>query len=185
MACASPSTSRPLYINSVDSAGTLLTTVNLSALQFRRSDIVASVAAALAASVVCTSPARAQSEASVALSLLPVASVVGVASVGAAGVGALSAAPLVLSAAGAVFTVKVVEVSARGTVYVLERASDGARVSVEVAGRGAAATSLAAGTVVTVSAFGAGLVLSAAGEVIAFIPNAIGRALLHNERVTF
>lgn len=29
----SPSTSRPLYINSVDSAGTLLTTVNLSALQ--------------------------------------------------------------------------------------------------------------------------------------------------------
>ena len=31
---------------------------------------------------------------------------------------------------------------------------------------------------------GAGVVLSAAGEAIAFIPNALGRALLHNERVS-
>ena len=83
------------------------------------------------------------------------------------------------------FTIKAVEVSAQGTVYVLERASDGARVSVEVSGRGAGAASLAVGTGVTVSVIGAGLVLSAAGEAIAFIPNAIGRALLHNERLTY
>lgn len=138
----------------------------------------------LAASALAGGPARAQSEASVALSMLPLASVVGVASVAAAGVGALSAAPLVLSAAGAVFTIQAVEISARGTVYVLERASDGARVSVEVVGRGAGAASLAVGTGVTVSVIGAGLVLSAAGEAIAFVPNAIGRALLHNERLT-
>lgn len=139
----------------------------------------------LAVGTLTGSPARAQSEVSVALSMLPLASVVGVASVAAAGVGAVSAAPLVLSAAGAVFTIQVVEVSARGTVIVLERASDGVRVSVEVAGRGAGAASWAVGTAVTVSVIGAGLVLSAAGEAIAFIPNAIGRALLHNERLTY
>jgi hypothetical protein len=41
------------------------------------------------------------------------------------------------------------------------------------------------GSLVMVSVIGAGTVLSAAGEVIAFIPNAIGRALLYNERITF
>jgi hypothetical protein len=95
--------------------------------------------------------------------------------------GAVLAVPVVLSTAGAVLVVKAVEVSARGTVYVLERASDGAAASVEVVGRGA---SVAVGTSVTVGVIGAGVVLSAAGEVIAFIPNALGRALLHNEQVT-
>ena len=37
----------------------------------------------------------------------------------------------------------------------------------------------------TPSAIGTGIVLSAAGEVLAFIPNAMGQALLHNERVVF
>ncbi len=36
----------------------------------------------------------------------------------------------------------------------------------------------------TVSTIGAGIILSAAGEAIAFVPNALGRALLHNERLT-
>jgi hypothetical protein len=35
-----------------------------------------------------------------------------------------------------------------------------------------------------VSVIGSGVVLSALGEAIAFIPNELGRALLHNERVT-
>jgi hypothetical protein len=43
---------------------------------------------------------------------------------------------------------------------------------------------MVAGTAVVVSVVGAGVVLSAAGEAIAFIPNALGRALLHNERLT-
>ena len=66
----------------------------------------------------------------------------------------------------------------------LERASDGARASVEVAGKGSAGASAVVGGLVTVGVIGAGVVLSVAGEVIAFIPNAMGRALLHNERVT-
>ncbi len=125
--------------------------------------------------------ARAQSEASIALSLVPVASIVGTASTGSA---AVSAVPVALTLSGAVLVVKVVESSARGTVYLLERASDGAQLSVEVASQAASAVALGIGTVVTVSVIGTGVLLSAAGEVLAFLPNALGHALLHNERVT-
>jgi hypothetical protein len=131
-----------------------------------------------------SSQAWAQSEASVALSMLPVASVV-VTGVGAStAAGASVAAPVILSAAGAVFVVKVVEVTARGTLYVIERASDGARVSVEILGQGVKHTVLSTGTAVAVSVIGTGMVLSALGEAIAFIPNELGKALLHNERIT-
>ena len=128
--------------------------------------------------------AHAQSEASAlsAVSALPLASVV---VVGSAAATAVVAVPVALSTAGAVLIVKTIELSARGAVCVLERVSDGARASVEIAGRAGANVSLAAGTVVTVSVIGAGVVLSAAGEAIAFVPNALGRALLHNERLTY
>ena len=144
--------------------------------------------ALLAAGVVCAAlvvanPARAQSEASAALSMLPVASVVGTASVASAAAGAVVTVPAALSVSGAVLTVRAVEASAVGTVYLLERASDGAQVSVEVVGRGVAGLAYAVGTVVTCSVIGTGVVLSVAGEAIAFVPNAIGRALLHNERL--
>ena len=122
--------------------------------------------------------AHAQSEASLAVSALPVASVMGVA-------GSVAGGAVALTVSGAVLVVKAVEVSATGTVYVLERASDGARASVAVAGRGAKAVSAGVGTAVAVGVISAGVVLSVAGEVIAFIPNQLGRALLHNERVTF
>lgn len=125
----------------------------------------------------------AQSEASAisAVSALPVASVI----IGASAVaGAVVALPVVLSTTGAVLIVKTVESTARGTVYVLERASDGARASVELAGRAVAGASMVAGASVLVTVVGSGVVLSAAGEALAFIPNALGRALLYNERVT-
>lgn len=128
---------------------------------------------------VAASPARAQSEASLALSALPVASVVGAASAV-----ALSALPVALAASGAVLVVKTVEVSARGTVLVLERVSDGARASVELSGRAASGVAASVGTTVVVSVIGTGVLLSAAGEVLCFIPNELGRALLHNERIT-
>jgi hypothetical protein len=130
-------------------------------------------------------PALAQPEASAwsALSVLPLASVV-IGSVAAASAVTVIAVPVMLSTAGAVLVVKTVESTARGTIYVLERASDGARASIDVVGRGVAGVSLVAGASVIVGVVGAGVVLSAAGEVIAFIPNAVGRALLHNERLT-
>ena len=127
--------------------------------------------------------AQAQSEASAlsALSAMPVASVV----VGASAVaGAVVAVPVVLSTAGAVLVVKTIQSTARGTVYVLERASDGASATVEVLGKGVASVGAAVGTSVVVGLVTSGVVLSAAGEALAFVPNALGRALLHNERLT-
>lgn len=121
-------------------------------------------------------PARAHtggssvSEAS-ALSMLPVAvSVV---------------APVALLSAGAALTVVAVGAASEGTVWVLQRASDGAQASVTLAAASVGGASLAVGTVVAVTAIGAGWVLSAAGQAIAFIPNELGKALLHNERVTW
>ena len=128
--------------------------------------------------------ANAQSQASAALSLLPVASVVGAASVAGDAASAVVAVPAALSVAGSVLTVVAVEASVDGTVYLLERTSDGVRASVNVAGRALNGASTVVGTSVAVSVIGAGIVLSAAGEVLAFIPNVIGRALLHNEKLT-
>lgn len=142
--------------------------------------LAAGLALALAAG-----PTRAQSEASLVLSALPVASVVGVAGSAAAGAVAVSALPVALTVSGSVLVVKTVEVSARGTVIVLERASDGARASVELTGRAASGVAASVGTAVAVSVIGTGVLLSAAGEVLCFIPNELGRALLHNERITY
>lgn len=134
-----------------------------------------------AALATASAPSLAQSEASVALSIFPVASVVATASVGAA---AASAVPVAFSVVGAVLAVKAVEVTANSTIYVLERASDGATASVEIVGRTVSAVGVGVGTVVVVGVIGAGILLSVAGEVIAFIPNRLGQALLYNEKIT-
>ena len=140
---------------------------------------------ALSALLLCHPPAAlAQSDASAvsAVSALPLASVV----VGASAVaGAVLVMPVALSTAGAVLVIKTVESTARGTVCVLERLSDGARVSLEIGAASATGASLTTGAVVTVSVIGTGVVLSTLGEVIAFVPNALGAALLHNERLTY
>jgi hypothetical protein len=119
---------------------------------------------------------------SLLLSALPVVSVV---YAGAAASAATVALPVALSVTGSVLVVKTVESTARGTICVLERASDGARVSVEVAARGTERALMSVGQSVEVSVVGAGAVLSVAGEAIAFVPNVLGRALLHNERLTW
>ncbi len=129
----------------------------------------------LAAVVLAASLGRAEahpphaSDAS-ALSMLPIAVSV--------------AAPVVILSAGATLTVVAIEATSAGTVWLLERASDGAQASVTLGAQAAGGLSVAAGTVVVVSAFSAGWVLSQAGKAIAYIPNEIGAALLHNERLT-
>ncbi|MBB1603923.1 hypothetical protein [Variovorax sp. UMC13] len=140
-------------------------------------------AGAIAVSLLAPLSVHAQSETSAALSLMPVASVVGAASAAGGAVGASVALPAALSVGGSVLTVVAVEASVDGITYVLARASDGARASVRVAGRAVGGASMVVGTAVTVSVIASGVVLSAAGEVLAFVPNAIGRALLHNERL--
>lgn len=94
------------------------------------------------------------------------------------------AAPVGTLVSGAAFTVVAVEAASGATVWVLERASDGALISVELGASAAAGMSLATGTVVTAALIGAGWVLSSAGRAICFIPNELGRALLHDERIT-
>ena len=95
-------------------------------------------------------------------------------------IGVLSVATAGILASGAGLTVRAVEASAEGTTWLLERAADGARASVKLAGN----ASVAVGTSVAVTAVAAGTVLSVAGQAIAFIPNEIGAALMHHERVT-
>lgn len=93
------------------------------------------------------------------------------------------AAPASVLVAGAALTVVSVAAVAQGTLIVLERASDGARVSLIVGSQIGAGLSFAAGTAVVVTSMAAGWLISAAGTVIAFVPNELGRALLYNERV--
>lgn len=100
------------------------------------------------------------------LSLLPIA--------------VLVAAPSVLLSGVATLTVVSVEAGAQGSVWVLERSGDGARTVLRLAG----GASVVVGTAVVVTAVGAGAVLSVAGQAIAFVPNEVGRALMHHERVT-
>lgn len=131
-----------------------------------------------------TTPAQAHltpSEASATLSVAPIALSVGAVSATGA---ALSAVPVGLLSAGVTLTVVSVEVVGTATVWVLERASDGARISIKASGKLAEGVVVSTGAAVAVSVIGAGTVLSAAGQVICFIPNEIGKALLHNERVT-
>jgi hypothetical protein len=120
-----------------------------------------------------------------ALSVLPVASVVVSGYAASAASGAVVALPVALSIGGATLIVKSVEASATGAICVLERASDGARVTLNLVSRSGRRTSIAVGDAMTISVVGAGAMVSLAGEVIAFVPNELGRALLHNERVTF
>jgi hypothetical protein len=144
----------------------------------RRKHLATLLALAWAASA---APSRAQTDGSVlsAVSVLPVASVV-LASESAA---AVAQASLLLAAAGATLVVRAIEATVRGTVYVLERVSDGARMSLVVAGKLAGAASVTVGTAVQLSVIAAGTVLSVAGEAIAFVPNAVGQALLHSRKV--
>lgn len=135
-------------------------------------NLIRSIVAAAALAAALHAPAHAHVNASdaSALSALPIAVSV--------------AAPAMLLSGGVMLTVVAVEASAEGTVWVLERASDGARASVTLSAAAVGGVSVAAGTAVVVTAFSTGWVLSTAGRALAYIPNEIGAALLHNERLT-
>jgi carbon monoxide dehydrogenase subunit G len=135
---------------------------------------VAALALALALSFSVAAPravhAQTLSEAS-ALSALPVAvSVV---------------APVAILAGGVVLTVVSVHASAAGTVIVLARASDGARATLQFSGRMLEGASLVAGAAVAVTVLSTGYLLSEAGRVLCLVPNELGKALLHHERITY
>jgi hypothetical protein len=111
---------------------------------------------------------RAQSEASALgdVSELPIASA--------------SSLPL----AGSVLVIKRIDTGIYVTRYMLERESDGAQMELEVAGRGVKQAAVRVGATVTAKAHSTGILLVAGQEEIAFVPNALGRALLQDDRVT-
>jgi len=92
--------------------------------------------------------------------------------------------PVVLVAGVGSVVVTGVQASAEGTVWVVENVADGVKGSICFAGHVVGGVSVAVGTVITVTAVATGMVLSAAGHVIAFIPNEIGRSLSYNQRVS-
>ena len=116
--------------------------------------------------------ARAQAEAGrlSEVSTLPIASVAAESEGAAAGVPA--------NPAGADFVVRSVESTAYTTRYVLEGMFDRSRLCVDVCGRSVDSKRIVVGARVTGAMASTGLVLSAAGEGIAFVPNALGTALL-------
>lgn len=80
------------------------------------------------------------------------------------------------------FLVLGIEASARGATVVLQGVSDASGASVTLFIDAATASALAVGTVVTASANAVGHLLVAGGKAIAFVPNEIGRSLLHHSR---
>lgn len=102
--------------------------------------------------------------------------------------GALSAtvvagSVLTVFAAGSL-VVESVEVVGDGAQVVLKGAADGSKATVQFSGKALDGVSLTAGTAVSVVAMAAGHALVVAGKVIAFLPNAAGKALLHHSRVS-
>jgi hypothetical protein len=74
------------------------------------------------------------------------------------------------------------ETVGESTVVVLRGASEAATVSVQMSAQLAREASLAAGTAVRVVAESVGHALYVGARLIAFIPNEIGRALIHHSR---
>lgn len=83
---------------------------------------------------------------------------------------------------GSEFTVKAIEASGDSVVLVLQGASGAVETSAKIAGDVAQAASVGIGTSVKVVALSTGYALFATSVLIAFVPNAIGRNLLHHER---
>ena len=94
------------------------------------------------------------------------------------------ALPVVLVAGVGSIVVTGVEASAEGTVWIVENVADGVKGSICFAGRVVGTAAIAVGTVIVVTVVATGMVLSTAGQVIAFIPNEIGRTLSYNQRVS-
>jgi hypothetical protein len=89
-----------------------------------------------------------------------------------------------LPLAGSVLVIKRIDTGIYVTRYMLERESDGAQMELEVAGRGVKQAAVRVGATVTAKAHSTGILLVAGQEEIAFVPNALGRALLQDDRVT-
>ena len=76
-----------------------------------------------------------------------------------------------------------VETVGEGIVVVLKGASEAGGASIRMSAKAAEGLSLAVGTMVSVVAMSTGHMLVLSGKAIAFIPNEVGKALLHHSKV--
>lgn len=91
---------------------------------------------------------------------------------------------LMAVAASGTVVVESIEAAEDASVIVLAGASDAAQAAVRLSGRAARESGLAVGASVQVVATSSGYLLVGAGKVIAFVPNELGKALLHHSRVS-
>jgi hypothetical protein len=68
------------------------------------------------------------------------------------------------------------------TVYTLRGAASGAEASVQASARGIEGSAIAVGSVLEGTVFATGTLLVSAGKVLMFVPNELGRSLLHHSR---
>lgn len=112
-------------------------------------------------------------------------------STGASQASAISVAPSVELAsialetipAGSELVVRSVEVVGESVLVTVTAAAGGASFVLELTAQAASGLVLVAGTVVWVAIVSGGYLLSVAGEVLAFVPDAATRALMHHEAI--
>ena len=88
-----------------------------------------------------------------------------------------------LAAGGAFVVVGVVEGSAEVASVTLKNIANGSQYVVNVSGKAVKEASVMTSTSVRVVAESTGYAIMASGKLLAFIPNAIGQALLHQSQV--
>jgi hypothetical protein len=80
------------------------------------------------------------------------------------------------------FTVTGVKTVGDASTLGLRSLATGAEASVQFTARGIEASALATGTVLDASVSATGVLLVAAGKALVFVPNEVGRSLLHHSR---
>ncbi len=89
---------------------------------------------------------------------------------------------LTVTASG-IIVVESVKLVGDSTVVVLKNSVDGSRATLQLSGNIIKNGAIISGAVIETSAVATGHLLISAGKVIAFIPNEIGKALIHHEQV--
>ncbi len=97
--------------------------------------------------------------------------------------GSIVAGTASLIVGSAILTVEAIEKTGESVVVVLKGASETATVSVKIAASAVGTTSLAVGSAVRVVAEASGYALYSGAKLIAFIPNEIGKSLVHHSEV--
>lgn len=99
------------------------------------------------------------------------------------GVGIIVLGSMSMVAGSGQVVVDTVKTAADGVTIVLKGSTEAASTTIKLSGKGLEKLALVSGAVIEVSATTTGYLLVSAGKALAFIPNEIGSALLHHNKV--